>query len=72
MSRYLADIAREAKVVIDRARADGLTIDDGNVIDLLADNMAGPTLLMLRDSLKIAHETYGEAYHFPKAEKVRA
>jgi len=36
----LGDIAAEARKIIARAEAAGVVIDDGNVVDLLADNIS--------------------------------
>lgn len=63
----LIDIAKEARVIIDRARAAGVTVDDGNVVDLLADNMPSVPLDTFRYALAIA----GAGNHFPRAERRR-
>lgn len=60
----LAQAAELAKQVIAAARADGVAIDDGNVIDLLADNIVPPyPLATLRQLLIVG----GMANEFPRA-----
>jgi hypothetical protein len=48
------DIAQEARLIITRARKAGVTVDDGNVIDLLADQMTREPLDTLRDALAVS------------------
>jgi hypothetical protein len=61
--RTLIEIARECEAVIDRAEAAGVTIDDGNVIDLLADNLEREPLRTLQDALVITRH----GARFPRA-----
>ena len=61
----LIDLAHQVRQIISAAQADGLTIDDGNVIDLLADNLPRVSLSDLRTALVVA------GYTFPKATKAR-
>lgn len=62
MTRLLVDIAQEARTIIEEAEADGLDINDGNVIDLLADNIEC-SLSDLRCALVVA----GLGDRFPRA-----
>ena len=59
----LTDIATRASALIAAAEADGVVIDDGNVIDLLADNITRASLDDLRCALVVA----GYAQRFPRA-----
>lgn len=59
----LTDVAADVRAVIDRADAAGITLDDGNVIDLLADNIEHVSLRDLRDALVIS----GHGARFPRA-----
>lgn len=60
----LTDIAMQVRAVITAAEADGLTIDDGNVIDLLANNISAHVSISdLRSALVVA----GLAARFPHA-----
>lgn len=60
----LPQAADLAKQIIAAARADGVTINDGNVIDLLADNIVPPYPLgTLRQLLIVG----GMAVEFPRA-----
>lgn len=59
----LMDIAVKAREVIANAEADRVVIDDGNVIDLLCDNISSVSIEDLRSALVVA----GLATRFPKA-----
>jgi hypothetical protein len=59
----LTDIAAYARTLIDAATRDGLSIDDGNVIDLLADNIPRVPLDTFRHALVVA----GYSARFPRA-----
>lgn len=59
----LVAIAGEARGIIAAAEADGVAIDDGNVVDLLADHLTRVPLDTLRDALVVA----GLAARFPRA-----
>lgn len=60
---YLDSLATFCKQTIEReAELDGLEIDDGNVVDLIADN-SDATLVDIRQALVLA----GYAKRFPKA-----
>lgn len=61
----LTDIATRARQIIDAAEHDGLTIDDGNVVDLLANNIPRVPLNDLRSALVVA----GLAARFPRAHR---
>ena len=50
----LIDIANNVRPIIEAAEADGLKINNGNVIDLLADNIPGVSLFDLRCALVVA------------------
>lgn len=63
MSLLLVGIAAEARAIIGRAEADGVEVNDGNVVDLLADNIEHAPLDTLRDALVVA----GLAHRFPRA-----
>lgn len=65
--RQLMDIAIEVKIIIDRADKAGIHLDDGNVIDLLADNLTEEPLSTLRDALVVS----GHGARFPKATRSR-
>lgn len=65
--RQLVDVAAECKRVIDRAERAGVTIDDGNVIDLLADNIVDVSLADLRAALVCS----GHGPRFPRATSKR-
>jgi len=66
--RQLMDVARECAAIIRRAEADGVVIDDGNVIDLLADNLTRVSLADLRSALAVS----GLGARFPRATSVRS
>lgn len=66
--RQLMDVAVECRKVIERAERAGVTIDDGNVIDLLADNIVDVSLADLRVALVCS----GIGDRFPRATSVRA
>jgi hypothetical protein len=56
--------AADARAIIAAARADGVAIDDGNVVDLLLDNLPGaPSIEDCRAALRDA----GLAAEFPGA-----
>jgi hypothetical protein len=59
----LVEIAEVARKLIEAAERDGLTIDDGNVVDLLADNIQTIPLDTLREALIVA----GYSARFPRA-----
>lgn len=61
-SQRLAALAADCMRVIDRAEEAGVTIDDGNVVDLCADNSAA-SLSEIRAALVIA----GYSSRFPRA-----
>lgn len=48
------DNARDAELVIERAVTAGITLDAGNVIDLLVDNLLHLTLAECREALRIS------------------
>jgi hypothetical protein len=62
-TRQLTDVAAECKRVIERADAADVALDDGNVVDLLADNIPHVSLADLRCALVIS----GHGSRFPKA-----
>jgi Recombination endonuclease VII len=49
----IVPVVLAAKRIIAKARAAGLTIDDGNVVDLLADNLPRASLNDLRRALEL-------------------
>ena len=63
----LAEYAPLVRDIIARAEADGLTIDDGNVVDLLADNLNDLSISQIRLALIVA----GLAARFPRASRSR-
>ena len=65
--KTLEDRARAAEHIIERAVAAGVTVDSGNVIDLLADNLPGLGIHTLRVAL--ADSTYRGRW--PSAERQR-
>lgn len=66
----LMDVARECKRLIDRVDStDPGMLDDGNVIDFLADNVTpAVSLIDLRCALVVS----GHGQRFPKATRVRS
>lgn len=62
----LIDLAKDCAAVITSAESDGLVIDDGNVVDLCADNLPA-SLSDIRSALVVA----GLAHRFPKATRAR-
>lgn len=63
----LMDIAKRIQIIIDRADAAGVVVDDGNVIDLLADNIA----IVPIEDLRAALVCSGHGSRFPKATQGR-
>lgn len=61
--RTLEELARHAKALIEACEADGVTVTDGTVVDLIADNTGDATLADIRRGLVIA----GYAERFPRA-----
>jgi hypothetical protein len=59
----LVDIAIGARLAIADAEAAGVAIDDGNVVDLLADRYTNVSLMDIRSALVVA----GYSERFPKA-----
>lgn len=59
-------LAARVKAVIAKAEADGVTIDDGNVVDLVADNC-----LASIDDIRLAIAFAGFAARFPNAVIIR-
>lgn len=64
----LEEIAGRVRAIIADAEQAGVVIDDGNVIDLLADNITWIPLADLRDALVVA----GLAARFPRATRAHA
>ena len=60
-------LAREIVSIIDRADKAGVALDDGNIVDLIADNVMGATLDDIRRALVFA----GCSGRFPKATQPR-
>jgi hypothetical protein len=60
----LKQLSNRCRSVIERAEADGVQIDDGNVVDLIADNVRVP-LGFIRQALSYA----GYSSRFPNAVK---
>lgn len=54
-------LAKDCIFLIEWARRDGLIIDEGNVIDLIADNVTNVTLNEIKEALQLA----GYADKFP-------
>lgn len=63
MAILLIDVARRCRDIITTAETAGLAIDDGNVIDLCADNLPCVSLSDLRSALIVA----GFTDRFPRA-----
>ena len=61
------DRAKQVQAVIEHANTAGVRIDDGNVVDLLADNIPDATLTEIRQWLVMA----GYRNVFPLATKLR-
>lgn len=59
----LTDIASRARRIIEAAETAGVAIDDGNVVDLIADNISDVSLSDIRCALVVA----GLAPRFPRA-----
>lgn len=59
----LDEIARTCRTLISFAERDGVEINDGNVVDLIADNLTHLPLDTIRDALVVA----GLAHRFPRA-----
>jgi hypothetical protein len=66
MPTLLVDLAEDARRIINAAEAAGVSIDDGNVIDLVPDN-TDASLSDIRDALIIG----GLAPRFPHATRPR-
>ncbi|RIL03112.1 MAG: hypothetical protein DCC71_15385 [Proteobacteria bacterium] len=58
-----AELRKRVREIVAAAEADGVALDDGNVVDLLADQMPRVPLAELRAALVDA----GLAPRFPKA-----
>lgn len=69
----LTDIAEQCKDVILAAESAGLTIDDGNVVDLCADNIPA-SLSDIRSALVVAGlgSRFPRAISYPSDQSVRA
>jgi hypothetical protein len=63
MILQLTTIAEQCRAIIKSAESAGLQIDDGNVLDLCADNLPRLPLDTIRDALVVA----GLAARFPNA-----
>lgn len=63
MPKPLIQIATEVRRIIERADSADIALDDGNIIDLLADNLESEPLDTLRDALVVA----GMGSRFPHA-----
>lgn len=61
----LATLAKDCEQLIRFAESKGIAIDDGNVVDLIADNIVSVSLAQIRAALIIA----GYAEQFPRALK---
>lgn len=68
MSVLLTELAADARRAIEDAERAGITIDDGNVVDLLADRHPSLSLRTLRHALVSA----GLAKRFPRATRAVA
>lgn len=58
----MIELARRCETIINGALADGIRLDDGNVVDLLADNIEGEPIARLKDALGVS--IYGTRYAF--------
>lgn len=67
MPPRLEILAAQAREIVGRARAAGVVVDDGNVVDLLADHMTRIPLETLRHVLVVA----GFGDEFPRASTLR-
>lgn len=65
----LVDIAKQCRTIIESAESMGVTIDDGNVVDLCADNL--PDKVSLQD-IRCALVVAGFAVRYPKATRCGA
>ncbi len=63
MPMTLVALAKEIRNVIKKAENDGLVIDDGNVVDVVADNVPGESLYAIREALRLSDYER----RFPKA-----
>jgi hypothetical protein len=59
----LTEVADKCRRIIERADAAGISLDDGNIVDLLADNIELVSLNDLRDALVVC----GHGARFPRA-----
>ena len=62
MPELLTELSKQCRIIIDRAEQAGVVIDNGNVIDLLADNLYA-SLTDLCSALAIAGPGYGDRFH---------
>lgn len=61
--QLLVNIAQSCRALVERADQAGIRLDDGNVVDLIADSLTELPLDTIRDALVVA----GLAPRFPKA-----
>lgn len=66
--RTLVELARHCRDLITACEADGVSVTDGNVVDLIADNTGDASLLDIRTALVVA----GYIDRFPNATKPRS
>jgi hypothetical protein len=59
----LINIAEQVRTIVQAAEAEGVRIDDGNVVDLIADNITRASLSDIRSAIVVA----GYSARFPKA-----
>lgn len=62
-----AELAARVREIVAAAEADGVALDDGNVVDLLADQLAEQMPRVPLDELRAALVAAGLAPRFPKA-----
>lgn len=63
-------VSLNIRAIIAKAEADGLTIDDGNVVDLIADNITNVATVTL-DEIRAMLVTAGLAKRFPRATRTQ-
>ena len=66
MPNTLMGLVKQIHTLVSKAESAGVVIDDGNVVDLIADNINAP-LLTIREALMIAYPSN----RFPKATSIQ-